>query len=67
MQHMIPRKRWEILCERAANEQDPEKFFELIKEVNNLLEEQRRVGQEHRLSGKLNSGNMDFADEHRNS
>jgi malate synthase len=32
---------WEQLCEQAAVEQDPEKFFELIKEINRLLEERR--------------------------
>jgi hypothetical protein len=38
-----PGERWETLCERAANEQDPEKFIELIKEINDLLEEKRRT------------------------
>lgn len=40
------KQRWEQLCEQAAVEQDPEKFFELIKEINRLLEE-RRTGLEN--------------------
>jgi hypothetical protein len=35
------KQRWEELCEQAATEQDPEKFFELIREINRLLEERR--------------------------
>lgn len=27
------------LCEQAANEQDPDKLMELVKEINRLLEE----------------------------
>ncbi|HEY7352403.1 MAG TPA: hypothetical protein VH596_06505 [Terriglobales bacterium] len=27
------------LCKQAANEQDPEKLMELVKEINRLLEE----------------------------
>jgi hypothetical protein len=38
------RDRWMRLCEQAANEQDPEKFMELITEINRLLEaKERRV------------------------
>jgi hypothetical protein len=32
------KERWLELTEQAANEQDPEKFMLLIKEINNLLE-----------------------------
>jgi hypothetical protein len=33
-----------ILCERIAKEQDPNKFTELVKELNNLLgRKQRRL------------------------
>jgi hypothetical protein len=42
MQH-TPGERWETLCKKAATEQDPEKLLELIKEINNLLEEKRRT------------------------
>jgi hypothetical protein len=32
------RERWQHLCELAADEQDPEKLLELVKEINRLLE-----------------------------
>jgi len=35
------KQRWEELCEQAATEQDPDKFFQLIREINRLLEERR--------------------------
>jgi hypothetical protein len=40
-------ERWKILCEMAANEQDPKKLIELITEINQLLE-----AKERRLKGK---------------
>jgi len=40
-------ERWKQLCAQAAIEKDPHKFLELIKEINDLLEEKRL-----RLSGK---------------
>ncbi|MCU1270241.1 MAG: hypothetical protein JWN74_1535 [Acidobacteriaceae bacterium] len=33
---------WMQLCERAASEQDPDKLMELVKEINQLLEEKER-------------------------
>jgi hypothetical protein len=33
---------WMQLCERAAGEQDPDKLMELVKEINQLLEEKER-------------------------
>jgi hypothetical protein len=39
------KQRWEQLCEQAVVEQDPEKFFDLIREINRLLEE-RQTGLE---------------------
>jgi len=35
------KQRWEELCQQAATEQDPDKFLELIREINGLLEERR--------------------------
>jgi len=35
-------ERWRTLCEAASTEQDPDKFLELIQEINTLLEEKRR-------------------------
>jgi hypothetical protein len=33
---------WMQLCERAATEQDADKLMELIKQINDLLEEKER-------------------------
>jgi hypothetical protein len=33
------RERWMELAEMAVNEQDPDKFFKLIEEINSLLAE----------------------------
>jgi hypothetical protein len=38
------REQWMRLCEEAANEQDPQKLLDLVREINRLLEEK-----EHRL------------------
>lgn len=35
------RERWQILCEQAANEQDPQKLLELVQEINKLLAEKQ--------------------------
>ena len=49
---------WKTLCEEAANEQDPQRLIELVKQINDLLEEKQL-----RLNGKkvegtpLNGGN----------
>ena len=42
---------WKTLCEEAANEQDPERLLELVKEINNLLEEKQL-----RVKGKNGDG-----------
>lgn len=34
--------RWQVLCEQAATEQDPNKLMELIVEIDRLLEEKQR-------------------------
>jgi hypothetical protein len=39
---------WMHLCEQAAIEQDPDKLMDLIKQINQLLEEK-----EHRLMANL--------------
>jgi hypothetical protein len=44
------RERWEVLCEIAANEQNPKKLLELIQEINQLLDAKRK-----RLRGELPS------------
>jgi hypothetical protein len=35
-------ERWQHLCELAAIEQDPEKLIQLVREINDLLDEKRR-------------------------
>jgi hypothetical protein len=36
------KERWQALADLAVNEQDPKKFMELIREINDLLEEKQR-------------------------
>jgi hypothetical protein len=59
-----PGEGWKALCEAASTEQDPEKFLELIKEINHLLEEKRR----HRTEidkAVTDTPNMDHSHERR--
>jgi hypothetical protein len=35
------KERWLQLCEQAVTEQDPDKLFQLIHEINELLEEKQ--------------------------
>ena len=51
------RDRWQTLCARAADEQDPEKLMELINEINQLLEtkEERLLRERQELGGKKQS------------
>lgn len=42
-------ERWQVLCEQAATEQDPDRLMELIREVDHLLHEQQtRLTQQYR-------------------
>lgn len=36
------KERWQILCEQAANEQDPQKLLELVREINQLLDDKQK-------------------------
>ena len=36
------RERWKMLCAQAAEEQDSDKLLELVKEINQLLEEKEQ-------------------------
>ena len=36
------KERWKQLCEQVAVEEDPEKFMQLVNELNRLLEEKER-------------------------
>jgi hypothetical protein len=35
------KERWKVLCEQAAVEKDPVKLHELIREINDLLEQKQ--------------------------
>lgn len=48
---------WMHLCEQAAIEQDPDKLMDLIKQINQLLEEK-----ELRLKRNLNAPNRNHKD-----
>ena len=37
--HEEDRERWMELAEQASKEQDPKKLFELVEEINRLLQE----------------------------
>jgi hypothetical protein len=36
------RERWQMLCEQAATEQDPERLMFLIREIDQLLSEKEQ-------------------------
>ena len=41
------RERWQLLCEQAAVEQDPQRLMALIREIDQLLrEKQERLNQQ---------------------
>ena len=42
------REHWQRLCELAADEQDHQKLFELVREINDLLEAQEKRLQRQR-------------------
>jgi len=35
------KERWEILCEQAANEQNPQRLMVLVAEITQLLDQKR--------------------------
>lgn len=47
------KERWQMLCEQAVDEQDPERFMELITELNRILSaKEERLKLNRLLSGK---------------
>ena len=41
------KEKWMILCEQAAEEQDPQKLQDLVQQINDLLEaKERRLGKD---------------------
>jgi hypothetical protein len=47
---------WRELCEQAANEYDPQKFHELIVDINRLLEQRERQLLQQSISGTSYAG-----------
>jgi hypothetical protein len=43
-------ERWMVLCAQASKEQDPERLFQLVQEINALLEEKEARLKNARLS-----------------
>jgi hypothetical protein len=40
----VQEERWKALCLEASTENDPEKLFELISEINRLIEDKNQTG-----------------------
>lgn len=47
------RERWMRLCELASTEQDPKKLFDLIVEINRLLDEKQSLLRGGRTAGQV--------------
>ena len=39
--HYETGEQWKLLCEQAAKEHDSSKLIQLVREINNLLEDKR--------------------------
>lgn len=51
------RESWMLLCEQAAQEQDPSKLMKLVKEITRLLDEkQQRVNEGLERGRRLGNG-----------
>jgi hypothetical protein len=44
------RELWMTLCEQATEEQDPKRLLELVKQINELLEQREQGLKEKQLS-----------------
>ena len=44
---------WRVLCELASKEQDPEKLMELVRKLNQLLDEKFKDSASKRLKGAM--------------
>jgi hypothetical protein len=49
------KERWMELCAQASQEQDPERLFKLVQEINNLLEEKEARLKKSRLTLRVNT------------
>ena len=51
------KERWKQLCERVVVEQNPDKFMQLVDELNSLLEEkERRLDEQRQPEGASSKG-----------
>ena len=48
-------ERWRVLCSQAATEQDPDRLMELIRQINELLEEKEERLKRERSAAKSNA------------
>jgi hypothetical protein len=44
-------ERWQALCSQAAQEQDPDRLMELVRQINELLEEKEQRLKRERVAG----------------
>ncbi len=52
---MENKERWMELCAQAAKEQDPERLFELVQEINTLLDEKEARLKNSRLTLRVDT------------
>jgi len=50
------KERWEILCEQAANEQNPQRLMVLVAEITQLLDQKRNRIQQQMFRVQEDSG-----------
>jgi hypothetical protein len=48
----VEKELWLELCGQAATEQDPEKLYAFVQEINRILEEKRLRLSEKRMAGR---------------
>ena len=48
------RELWMTLCEQAAVEQDPNRLLQLVKRINDLLEQKENAGSRLQASADFN-------------
>lgn len=47
---------WRVLCELASKEQDPEKLMELVRKLNQLLDEKFKDSASERFKSAMSRG-----------
>ena len=59
------KERWEILCEQAANEQNPQRLMVLVAEITQLLDQKRNRIQQQMFRVQEDSGCLGECSWHR--